>query len=175
MCWWPDDSAGATLVKQKIYHKTTSNTKSNRLGACNRVSLVWVPGHIGIPGNERADELARKGSSEPIFGPEPALTIMKTSVRTTIREWIKNQHLERWVNLRGQKQSKKMLRYRSANLTKNALQLSRQQLRTVVGLITGHCVLRKHHHNMGRYLEEPTCRLWKMEKPQHTLFLNVKI
>ncbi|KAJ8912199.1 hypothetical protein NQ315_003803 [Exocentrus adspersus] len=29
------------------------------------VGLVWVPGHMRISGNERADQLARLGSGEP--------------------------------------------------------------------------------------------------------------
>jgi ribonuclease HI len=39
----------------------------------NRVQLVWVPGDIGIDGNEVADQLARESSSHPLIGLEPAL------------------------------------------------------------------------------------------------------
>jgi ribonuclease HI len=41
----------------------------------NRIQLVWEPGHIGIDGNEIANQLARQGSSHPLIGPEPALDI----------------------------------------------------------------------------------------------------
>jgi hypothetical protein len=31
-------------------------------------------------------------------------------------------------------------------------------MRVVVGLLTGHCHLRKHLHRLGIYKEEPVCR-----------------
>jgi ribonuclease HI len=37
-----------------------------RLAEHNRVQLIWVPGHMGIDGNEMADQLARQGSSRPL-------------------------------------------------------------------------------------------------------------
>jgi hypothetical protein len=36
---------------------------------------MWVPGHMGIDGNEMADQLARQGSSCLLTEPEPALGI----------------------------------------------------------------------------------------------------
>ncbi|KAJ8909539.1 hypothetical protein NQ315_013885 [Exocentrus adspersus] len=43
------------------------------LGQRNKVRLVWVPGHSSVAGNEEADALARKGSSDIFTGPEPAV------------------------------------------------------------------------------------------------------
>jgi Ribonuclease HI len=33
-----------------------------KLAENNRIQLVWVPGHMGIDGDERAEELVRQGS-----------------------------------------------------------------------------------------------------------------
>jgi hypothetical protein len=48
-----------------------------KLAEHNRIQLVWVPGHMGIAGNEIADQLARQGSSHPLTGPEPALAYLE--------------------------------------------------------------------------------------------------
>jgi hypothetical protein len=48
--------------------------------------------------------------------------------------------------------------------------LPRSKLRSLVGLITGHCPLNKHLHSMG-LIDEPICIAWGMEdeSPFHLL------
>jgi ribonuclease HI len=35
-----------------------------KLSKSNKVTLMWIPGHQGIPGNEEADRLAKEGAVE---------------------------------------------------------------------------------------------------------------
>lgn len=42
--------------------------------------------------------------------------------------------------------------------------MSRNLIRTVTGIITGHCFLRKRLHNMGLHTEEPIYRLCNEEE-----------
>jgi len=44
---------------------------------------------MGIDGNERANQLARKGSSHPLTVPDPALDISAKVARGVIRDWKK--------------------------------------------------------------------------------------
>lgn len=60
-----------------VYSKLILNGVNflNKLGLQNKVTLVWVPGHTGVQGNENADELARAGSARKMIGLEPSIRI----------------------------------------------------------------------------------------------------
>uniref|UniRef100_T1IE47 RNase H domain-containing protein n=1 Tax=Rhodnius prolixus TaxID=13249 RepID=T1IE47_RHOPR len=69
----------------------------------------WMPGHVGIEGNAKADHLARNGANTPFIGPEPVLGITRGSVRAALRDWIWREHEKNWVMCPGVKHSKTMM------------------------------------------------------------------
>ena len=68
----------------------------------NRVELMWVPGHMGIDGNEIADHLAIESSSHSLIGPEPALVISANVALGVISDWTSRKHYKPWQSICGQ-------------------------------------------------------------------------
>lgn len=55
------------------------------------VKLLWGPVHVGIKGNEIADESARKGAEKTPVGPAPILG----AIQQHVKAWISgNDFLE---------------------------------------------------------------------------------
>jgi ribonuclease HI len=93
----------AALSGPKVISKLVEECQEalSALAALNEVTLVWVPGHHGILGNEMADMLARLATAMLLLGPEPALGIPKCLTREAVKSWTENQHFSTWTNVPG--------------------------------------------------------------------------
>lgn len=59
-----------------------------------QLKLQWIPSHVGIPGNEKADELAKQGTELPQPVCPPSLHSSKLQINAAIANWVR-QHLSR--------------------------------------------------------------------------------
>jgi hypothetical protein len=114
------------------------------------VTLMWVPGHSNIYGNEMADELARAGSDQPANAPHPVIPLSRGWANAQVNDWVSRTHKIYWRNLPSCRQTKLLIdgpigRSEAARLRG----LNKQSLRTLVGVISGHFFFKKHLFNLG--------------------------
>jgi hypothetical protein len=120
--------------------------------------------HEDIVGNETADQLARTGSEHPFIGPEPDCGISVGVAKKAIRDWTNRNHKKYWESVTG------LIQGPSARRTKDLLKLNRDQIRWVVGLLTGHCHLKGHLFKLG-LTDDPICERCLQEDESATHIL----
>jgi hypothetical protein len=145
------ESAIKALVSPVTTSRLVNECKDylNQMGLRNRITLVWVPGHSGVEGNERADELARLGSSATVCGSEPYIPIPQSLCAKALKDWVKTKHTERWLAYDGGLHTKHFFSESPKKWSKELLNMDRNRIRRVVGAITGHCGLNKHLTKMN--------------------------
>ena len=96
-----------------------------------KTTLQWVPAHIGLSGNERADRLAKEGSR--LIQPTPPATYEET--KTLLRGSFRRG----WANLNHGYQAQ----------TDPIRTLERKHQTLIFRMRTGHCGLRTHLKRIG--------------------------
>ena len=114
-------------------------------------TLQWVPAHTGLPGNERADRLAKEGSrlTQPTSPAtyEETKTLLRSSSK---REWLSLNH--------GYQAERDPIRT-----------LERKNQTLIFRMRTGHCGLRAHLKKIGA-TATATCQCGQGDQtPAHIL------
>ena len=137
----------STTTQSKLVEETIAELET--LAQTNKVSLLWVPGHTRISGNEEADTLAKAGSCNTMIGPEPCFGLGRHTIRQHLREMENNHKLQHWETQDGMRQAKALIQGFNHKRFKAMISIGKNQIRILTGLLTGHCKLRNHLFNIG--------------------------
>ncbi|GFV60620.1 RNase H domain-containing protein [Trichonephila clavipes] len=77
-------------VSNRDWHVTSSSPvplKTRRLSDQRSIHPQWVLSHVGLPGNELADDLAKAAASDPV-DPEDHMVLMSTEIYSRAKELI---------------------------------------------------------------------------------------
>ena len=117
----------------------------NQLLRCNcEVTLVWVPAHVGIEGNERADALARDAT-----GDEQNLPLTTTDANYLTSQYCWELWETDYQSIKPNSPYKTF--WPDAIKTQESTTVSRRYSRIFFRITTGHCGLNHHLHRIGKH------------------------
>ncbi|XP_043469791.1 uncharacterized protein LOC122503352 [Leptopilina heterotoma] len=133
----------------------------NRLAGINRVTLLWVPGHSGFIGNDKANELAKTGAREQFIGPVPPVGVSDKCLALEFNRRLTVEHQRVWQATKVYRQAKILLGT-NINLKRKAefRKPNKKEAKIITGLLTGRDDLRYHRHKMGMIDDDSKCRAW---------------
>ena len=149
---WTDSLSSLLTIKSHTLRSKTAIeciAAIERIAANNKVELRWIAAHSGLWGNERADELAKVGTTcESVsicpFPQSRIKYLINNKVQHLDRvKWMKNTH-KHTADTTGPNDQPII------NQLNKSFSRNKACYRAITHMITGHCTLNKHLHNINR-------------------------
>ena len=141
----------------------------NNISKENTVSIVWVPGHSGVRGNEIADSLARRGAGSRELIPKVTRRTT-SSIAHELDQLIWTKITTDWTDRADCRVTRQLWQVPNLNKSRKLIELDRGKLRKAMALLTGHCLLGSHSYQMG-LTDTSECKRCSLEEDTIEHFL----
>jgi ribonuclease HI len=143
------------------------------LNAIIPTSLHWIKAHAGHPGNELADNWAKKGANTTTDIVEPFLPVSLKWIHTKIQTYLRTRWTERWRSVATARQTKIFFPYPDPQKSKQLLQMSRDDFGLMFRWISGHNYLLRHNNLLDpTNFPNPNCRLCNFDQETSGHLIN---
>lgn len=145
------------ITSERVKSRTILECKRaiNDYSARGRLRIIWVPGHCGVVGNERANSLATKARELHAVNLENAKPFGTT--KNELEQWAKLAHVTMWNEDTVGRTTKILWGDPNWDKTKSILELNKSEMSGMTSVLTGHSGLRAHLCRMG-LVENDECR-----------------
>lgn len=128
------------------------------------IGFVWVPAHVGVYGNERADQLAKESLDRDVV--DLRVPLGKMECRSLIHEEIQRQWQKEWEeDCRG----RKLYNIQPSVQSRTRVPLSRQYDIKVTRLRLGHCALAGGLALVGKHQDGRCQNCGEVETVKHVM------
>ena len=157
------DSQAAILALSEVHIKslTVYDTKVllNELADRGDLTLVWLKSHVGIEGNERADDMAKQGGKD---GELVEVGMPISEIKNKIKKISESIWKDEWQNYKGARMSKLFYEGPDKNKAQHFLQMSSYKVGRLIRLLSGHNNLNYSQSLIDDKIN-PLCRLCEEE------------
>ena len=146
-------AVSSTSTSSKLVQQCKAELKL----ACNgrNITLIWVPGHSNIDGNEIADVLAKQGASGGTRTEKVGPPI--NHVKYNIHQHFLSEANKRWARSTRYRITKKTWPTYAKKRTEDLLKRDRSEIARIVAVCTGHWPIGTHAARLGIPFN-PHCR-----------------